>query len=581
MGSMKRYMQFVWPYKWDIVITFLIGVVKFLIPMATPFIMKIVIDDIIGADELTKAQQMEGLAWCIGIVAILFFVIRPPVEFFRQYFAQRVSNRILYDIRTKLYEHLQKLGLKFYSNNRVGDVISRTINDVEQTKEFVMTGLMNIWIDLVTVVIAIGIMMMLDVKLTLITLIALPFYMISVKYFFTKLRALTRERSKALAGVQSYLHERVQGMNIIKSFTLEKHEQGIFAETNGNFLNKALAQTRWNAYTFAVVNTITGLAPIAVLGYAGYHVIQGNITIGTMAAFIGYIDMLYNPLRRLVNSSTTLTQSVASMDRMFELFDEKYDIENKDNAIALPPVKGQVTFNDVSFRYNDEGRNVLSNIDFSIQPGQTAAFVGMSGGGKSTIISLIPRFYDVLSGSIKIDGHDVRDVTLETLRGQIGIVQQENILFSDSVRENILMGNPFATDEDMIAAAKAANAHDFIMNLPEGYDTPVGERGVKLSGGQKQRVAIARVFLKNPPILILDEATSALDLESEALIQESLDRLAHNRTTLIVAHRLSTITHADQIIVIDHGELKERGTHAELMSKPGIYHDLFNVQKLD
>ncbi len=581
MGSMKRYMQFVWPYKWDIVITFLIGVVKFLIPMATPFIMKIVIDDIIGADELTKAQQMEGLAWCIGIVAILFFVIRPPVEFFRQYFAQRVSNRILYDIRTKLYEHLQKLGLKFYSNNRVGDVISRTINDVEQTKEFVMTGLMNIWIDLVTVVIAIGIMMMLDVKLTLITLIALPFYMISVKYFFTKLRALTRERSKALAGVQSYLHERVQGMNIIKSFTLEKHEQGIFAETNGNFLNKALAQTRWNAYTFAVVNTITGLAPVAVLGYAGYHVIQGNITIGTMAAFIGYIDMLYNPLRRLVNSSTTLTQSVASMDRMFELFDEKYDIENKADAIALPPVKGQVTFNDVSFRYNDEGRNVLSNIDFSIQPGQTAAFVGMSGGGKSTIISLIPRFYDVLSGSIKIDGHDVRDVTLETLRGQIGIVQQENILFSDSVRENILMGNPFATDEDMIAAAKAANAHDFIMNLPEGYDTPVGERGVKLSGGQKQRVAIARVFLKNPPILILDEATSALDLESEALIQESLDRLAHNRTTLIVAHRLSTITHADQIIVIDHGELKERGTHAELMSKPGIYHDLFNVQKLD
>ncbi|WP_029500827.1 ABC transporter ATP-binding protein [Kurthia huakuii] len=581
MGSMKRYMQFVRPYKWDIVITFLIGVVKFLIPMATPFIMKIVIDDIIGAEELTKAQQMEGLAWCIGIVAILFFVIRPPVEFFRQYFAQRVSNRILYDIRTQLYEHLQKLGLKFYSNNRVGDVISRTINDVEQTKEFVMTGLMNIWIDLVTVVIAIGIMMMLDVKLTLITLIALPFYMISVKYFFTKLRSLTRERSKALAGVQSYLHERVQGMNIIKSFTLEKHEQGIFAETNGNFLNKALAQTRWNAYTFAVVNTITGLAPVAVLGYAGYHVIQGNITIGTMAAFIGYIDMLYNPLRRLVNSSTTLTQSVASMDRMFDLFDEKYDIENKDGALALPAVKGQVDFNDVSFRYNDNGRNVLQDINFSIRPGQTAAFVGMSGGGKSTIISLIPRFYDVLEGSIEIDGHDVRDVTLESLRGQVGIVQQENILFSDSVRENILMGNPNASDEDMIAAAKAANAHDFIMGLPEGYDTPVGERGVKLSGGQKQRVAIARVFLKNPPILILDEATSALDLESEALIQESLDRLAHNRTTLIVAHRLSTITHADQIIVIDHGELKERGTHKELMTKQGIYHDLFTVQKLD
>lgn len=582
MGSMKRYMQFVSPYKWDIVITFMIGVLKFLIPMATPFIIKIIIDDIIGAEHLTKAEQMEELMWCIGIIAFIFFILRPPIEYFRQYFAQRVSNRILYDIRMKLYAHLQKLGLKFYANNRVGDVISRTINDVEQTKEFVMTGLMNIWIDMVTVVIAIVIMLMMDVKLTLITLIALPFYMISVKYFFTRLRSLTRERSKALAGVQSYLHERVQGMNIIKSFTLEQHEQKIFAETNGNFLQKALNQTRWNAYTFAVVNTITGLAPVAVLSYAGYHVIQGHLTVGTMAAFIVYIDMLYNPLRRLVNSSTTLTQSVASMDRMFDLFDEKYDIENKETAKPLPPINGQVDFNHVSFRYNDEGSNVLNDINFSIVPGQTAAFVGMSGGGKSTIISLIPRFYDVFDGSIQIDGHDVRDVDIESLRAQIGIVQQDNILFSDSVRENILMGNPLATDEEMIAAAKAANAHDFIMNLPQGYDTPVGERGVKLSGGQKQRVAIARVFLKNPPILILDEATSALDLESEALIQESLDRLASNRTTFIVAHRLSTVTHADQIIVIDHGELKEKGTHAELMKKEnGIYHDLFNVQKFE
>lgn len=582
MGSMKRYMQFVHPYKWDIIITFFIGVLKFLIPMATPFVIKIIIDDIIGNPQLSKSEQMHELFWCILIIAIIFFIVRPPIEYFRQYYAQRVSNRILYDIRTKLYKHLQKLGLKFYSNNRVGDVISRTINDVEQTKEFVMTGLMNIWIDMVTVVIAIIIMMMLDVKLTLITLIALPFYMISVKYFFTKLRSLTRERSKALAGVQSYLHERVQGMNIIKSFTLEKHEQEIFAKSNGNFLEKALNQTKWNAYTFAVVNTITGLAPVAVLSYAGYNVINGNLTIGTMAAFIGYIDMLYNPLRRLVNSSTTLTQSVASMDRMFDLFDEKYDISDRKEAKVLPPVKGKVDFDNVSFRYDDDGRNVLSDINFSIAPGQTTAFVGMSGGGKSTIISLIPRFYDVIEGQIKIDGQDVRDVTVESLRSQIGIVQQENILFSDSVRENILMGNPDATDEAMIAAAKAANAHDFIMALPDGYDTEVGERGVKLSGGQKQRVAIARVFLKNPPILILDEATSALDLESEALIQESLERLAHNRTTLIVAHRLSTITHADQIFVIDHGELKERGTHEQLMRRQnGIYHDLFNVQKLD
>lgn len=581
MGSMKRYMRFVKPYRLDIFITFIIGVIKFAIPLFTPVLIKIVIDDIIGAKTLSNDEKTKELFYWLGGTIFLFFIIRPPIEYYRQYLAQRVSNKILYDIRQKLYAHLQKLSLKYYSNNRVGDVISRVINDVEQTKEFVMTGLMNVWIDLCTILIAIAIMLRLDVKLTLVTLIAFPFYAISVRYFFSRLRSLTRERSRALAGVQSYLHERVQGMSIIKSFTLEKHEQQIFAGTNGEFLDKAIEQTRWNAKTFAVVNTITGIAPLIVVGYAGYQVIHGHLTIGTMAAFIGYIDSLYNPLRRLVNASTTLTQAVASMDRMFELFDQKYDIQEANGAKPLPLVQGKIDFENVTFRYSEEGKDILKNISFQISPGQTVALVGMSGGGKSTIISLIPRFYDVIDGAVKVDGIDVRSTLIDSLRFQIGIVLQDNILFSDSVKSNILMGNPHASDEEVIAAAKAANAHDFIMSLPEGYDTKVGERGVKLSGGQKQRVAIARVFLKNPPILILDEATSALDLESEALIQESLDRLAHNRTTVIVAHRLSTITHADQILVIDHGELKEQGTHDSLMKQNGIYHDLFQVQKID
>ncbi|MFG3614209.1 ABC transporter ATP-binding protein [Rummeliibacillus stabekisii] len=582
MGSMKRYLRFVKPYRVNIFVTFILGVIKFAIPLFTPVLIKIVIDDIIGAKDLSTEMKTKELFYWLGGTAILFFIIRPPIEYYRQYLAQKLSNNILYDIRQKMYIHLQKLGLKFYSNNRVGDVISRTINDVEQTKEFVMTGLMNVWIDLSTIIIAIVVMMKLDVKLTLVSLIAFPFYAISVRYFFSRLRSLTRERSKALAGVQSYLHERVQGMNIIKSFTLEKHEQKIFSGTNGEFLNKALDQTRWNAKTFAVVNTITGIAPLIVIGFAGYEVINGHLSVGTMAAFVAYIDSLYNPLRRLVNSSTTLTQAVASMDRMFELFDQTYEVEDAKDAKPLPQVKGKIEFDHVSFRYNDDGQDVLKNVNFDIVPGQTVALVGMSGGGKSTIISLIPRFYDVLKGAVKIDGVDIRKTTLLSLRSQIGIVMQDNILFSDSVKANILMGNPDASDEEVIEAAKAANAHEFILSLPEGYDTKVGERGVKLSGGQKQRIAIARVFLKNPPILILDEATSALDLESEALIQESLDRLAHNRTTVIVAHRLSTITHADQILVIDHGELKEQGTHQELLEKQdGIYHNLFHIQTLE
>lgn len=581
LDSIKRYMRFVKPYRWLLVLTIIIGIVKFAIPLFLPWLVQIILDDILLGEGLSAEEKTRQLFTWIGIALVLFFIIRPPIEYYRQYFAQNLSNNILFDIRKELYGHLQKLSLKYYANTRAGEVISRVINDVEQTKSFVMTGLMNLWLDLATIVIVVAIMFSMDVKLTIVSLLALPFYAISVKYFFGRLRGLTRARSQALAGVQSYLHERVTGMSIIKSFTLERHEQAIFDETNGEFLNKALDHSRWNAKSFAVVNTITDIAPLLVIAYAGYQVIHEDLTIGIMVAFYAYIERLYGPLRRLVSSSTTLTQSIASMDRMFELMDEKYDVEDKPKAIELADAKGKLSFENVSFQYEEDGKTVLEEVDFTIEPGQTAAFVGMSGGGKSTIVSLIPRFYDASEGAVKIDNYNVKDVTLRSLRSQIGIVLQDNILFSDSVKQNILMGKPDATEEEMIAAAKAANAHDFIMGLPEGYNTKVGERGVKLSGGQKQRVAIARVFLKNPPILVLDEATSALDLESEALIQESLDRLAHDRTTIIIAHRLSTITHADKIFVIEHGEVVEEGSHAQLMKKQGAYYQLFQIQKLD
>jgi len=578
--SIKRYMKFVKPYNWLIVLTILIGIVKFAIPLFIPLLMKIVIDDIILSDTLTAAEMTKQLFYWLGGTVLVFFIIRPPVEYYRQYYAQYVSNKILYDIRKELYSHLQKLSLSYYSNTRAGEIISRVINDVEQTKNFVMIGLMNVWLDLATIIIAVTIMLTMDVPLTLVTLLAFPFYAYSVKHFFGKLRELTGKRSQALADVQSYLHERVAGVSVIKSFALEEEEQGRFNKTNGNFLNKALDHTKWNAKAFAVVNTITDVAPLLVISYAGYQVINNDLSVGTMVAFIAYIDRVYNPLRRLVNASTSLTQSFASMDRVFDLMEQEYDITNKSNAIELPPIDGKIEFDNVSFMYEEDGVPVLNGINFVVEPGETIAFVGMSGGGKSTIVGLIPRFHDVTGGAVFVDGHDLRDVNIKSLRDQIGIVLQDTILFSDSVKSNILMGKSDATDEEVIAAAKAANAHDFIETLPFGYDTKVGERGVKLSGGQKQRIAIARVFLKNPPLLILDEATSALDLESEALIQESLEKLANERTTLIVAHRLSTITHADKIIVIDSGQLKEMGTHEELMALQGIYYSLFQVQML-
>ncbi|HJF34120.1 MAG TPA: ABC transporter ATP-binding protein/permease [Sporosarcina psychrophila] len=578
--SIKRYMKFVKPYNWLILLTILIGIVKFAIPLFIPLLMKIVIDNIIGSDTLTAAEMTRQLFYWLGGTVLVFFIIRPPVEYYRQYYAQYVSNKILYDIRKELYSHLQKLSLSYYSNTRAGEIISRVINDVEQTKNFVMIGLMNVWLDLATIIIAVTIMLTMDVPLTLVTLLAFPFYAYSVKHFFGKLRELTGKRSQALADVQSYLHERVAGVSVIKSFALEEEEQERFNKTNGNFLEKAIDHTKWNAKAFAVVNTITDVAPLLVLAYAGYQVINNDLSVGTMVAFIAYIDRVYNPLRRLVNASTTLTQSFASMDRVFDLMEQEYDITNKSGALALPPIEGEIEFDNVSFTYEEEGEKVLNGINFTVKPGETVAFVGMSGGGKSTIVGLIPRFHDVTGGAVRVDGHDLRDVNIKSLREQIGIVLQDTILFSDSVKSNIMMGKSDATDEEVIAAAKAANAHDFIESLPLGYDTKVGERGVKLSGGQKQRIAIARVFLKNPPLLILDEATSALDLESEALIQESLERLANERTTLIVAHRLSTITHADKIFVIDSGELKEMGTHEQLMDLQGIYYGLFQVQIL-
>lgn len=580
MKSLKLYSKFVKPYWKLVLITLFIGMIKFAIPMTLPLIMKYVVDSIILA-KLDLSEKLLQLTYIISGAFILFILVRYPIEYYRQYFAQQITSRILYDIRDKLYSHLQKLSLRFYQNNKTGEIISRVINDVEQTKSIVETGMMNIWLDIFTLTIALGFMFTLNVKLTLVAIAVLPLYAIAVKKLYKRLKLLTKQRSQALADVQSYLHERVAGMPVVKSFTLEEYDQNQFDIRNRKFLNKALAVTQWNALTNSIINTLTDIAPLLVIAYGAYKVLTGDLTLGTFVAFFGYLDRIYSPLRRLVNSSTVLTQATASLERVIDLWSHPYDVMDQPSAEKLKAVKGEIEFTDMWFRYEEKTDWVLKDINLVISPGSRVALVGMSGGGKSSLISLIPRFYNPGKGKITIDGADITAVTQQSLRSHIGMVLQDNILFSGTVRENILLGNPSASEEEMIAAAVAANAHDFIMNLPKGYDTEIGEKGVKLSGGQKQRVAIARVFLKNPKILILDEATSALDLESESLIQESLDQLATNRTTIIIAHRLSTITHVDQIIFIKDGEIVEQGTHEELMNKKGYYEQLFNIQNLE
>ncbi|MCG1122696.1 ABC transporter ATP-binding protein/permease [Staphylococcus epidermidis] len=576
----KRYLKFVKPYRYRIIATIIVGIIKFGIPMLIPLLIKYAIDGVINNHSLTNQEKFSHLGVAIGIALFIFLIVRPPIEFIRQYLAQWTSNKILYDIRKQLYNHLQALSVRFYANNQVGQVISRVINDVEQTKDFILTGLMNIWLDCITIIIALSIMFFLDVKLTFAAIFIFPFYILTVYFFFGRLRKLTRVRSQALAEVQGFLHERVQGMSVIKSFAIEDNEAKNFDNHNKNFLQRAFQHTRWNAYSFAAINTVTDLGPIIVIGVGSYLAITGSITVGTLAAFVGYLEQLFGPLRRLVSSFTTLTQSFASMDRVFQLMDEDYDIKNGIGAQPIKISKGQIDLKHVSFKYNENEKEVLHDINLTINKGETVAFLGMSGGGKSTLINLIPRFYDVTQGEILIDHHNVKDFLTGSLRNQIGLVQQDNILFSDTVKENILLGRPDATDDEVVEAAKMANAHDFISNLPNGYDTEVGERGVKLSGGQKQRLSIARIFLNNPPVLILDEATSALDLESEAIIQEALDVLSKDRTTLIVAHRLSTITHADRIVVMENGRIVETGTHQQLINKRGAYEHLYSIQNL-
>jgi len=576
----RRYLQFVQPYKWRIIATILVGILKFGIPMLIPLLIKYVIDDIINNGAISIEEKFTRLSIALGIAVFIFVIVRPPIEFLRQYLAQWTSNKILYDIRKKLYHHLQALSARFYANNQAGQVISRVINDVEQTKDFILTGLMNIWLDCITIIIALTIMFFLDVKLTLAAIIIFPVYILTVYFFFGRLRSLTRKRSQALAEVQGFLHERVQGMSVIKSFAIEDNEAQNFDRHNQNFLQRAFKHTRWNAYSFSAINTVTDIGPLIVIGSGAYLAINGSITVGTLAAFVGYLEQLFGPLRRLVSSFTTLTQSFASMDRVFQLMDEGYDIKNKKGALPLEIKKGQIELNNVEFKYNENESTILKDINLEVNQGETVAFVGMSGGGKSTLINLIPRFYDVTKGEIKIDGTNIKSYLTGSLRRQIGLVQQDNVLFSDTIKENILLGKPDASDEEVINAAKMANAHDFIMELSNGYDTEVGERGVKLSGGQKQRVSIARIFLNNPPIIILDEATSALDLESESIIQDALSVLSENRTTLIVAHRLSTITHADKIVVVENGEIVESGSHSSLLDNKGAYERLYSIQNL-
>ena len=515
------------------------------------------------------------LTWCAALLVI--YIIQTVMQYFMQYQGHIVGVRMQADMRRDVFEHLQKLPFSYFDEHKTGVIMSRIVNDLMDISEFAHHGPEDLFISLVTVVGAFIILCTVNVPLTLITFAVLPFL---VLFIIKKRSAMTlafRKNRIEIAEVNASLENSIAGIRVSRAFTGEREEEKKFAENNQRYVTVRERSYRVMAEFFSGTNFLTSLMNVVILAAGGYCVYRGVINVGDMVAYMLFINMFVNPIKKLIQFVEMFQNAITGYVRFQELMNVEPEQDEK-GAIELRDVRGEIVFDDVTFHY-DENKEVLSHISLTFPQGKMVAIVGPSGGGKTTLCHLIPRFYEISGGSILVDGHDIRDVTRASLRRQIGIVQQDVFLFTGTIFDNIAYGKLGASREEVYEAAKKANIHDYIMSLPEGYDTFVGERGVKLSGGQKQRISIARVFLKNPPILVLDEATSALDNVTENYIQDSLDELCKNRTTIVVAHRLSTIKNADEIIVMDRDGIEERGTHEELLARGnGIYKELYEAQ---
>jgi subfamily B ATP-binding cassette protein MsbA len=523
-------------------------------------------------DDIFLAKNPASLKW-IPFAVIGIFLIKGSCNYAQTILMSFIGLRIVTDLRNKLYDQIQKQSLSFFTQHPTGVLMSRIMNDVMAIQTASSEVVTSIIKDTFTLI------FYTDWQLAIIAMIVFPVTIYPISKFGKKMRKVTTSTQITMGTLSSLLQETISGTRIVKAFGMEKYESNRFAAENERLFKFNMKAVSVNAISHPLMEFLGGLGIAAVIFYGGYSVVKGNSTPGTFFSFLAAVLMLYEPVKRLANVNNTVNQGIAGADRVFSIIDLVPDIEDKPNAIKLPPISRNIDIENVTFCY--ETIPVLKNINLSIKAGEVVAFVGMSGGGKTSLVNLIPRFYDVTGGRILIDGYDIRDVTLKSLRRQIAIVTQQTILFNDTVKNNIAYGDIDRTEGDIINAAKAANAHDFIMKLPQGYDGNIGELGTKLSGGEKQRISIARALLKNAPILILDEATSSLDSEAEIEVQEALDNLMKGRTTLVIAHRLSTIRNADRIIVLVNGEIIEEGNHETLLTKKGEYFRLYNLQFKD
>lgn len=535
-----------------------------------PWIIKDMIDDVLMSKDMVMLNLIAA-----GILVVMF--TRGVFYYGQSYLVSYVGQRVIIDVRSVLFRKFQRMPLSYYDKQQTGTVMSYITNDVAVMQSAIVDNLIELVTEGSILIGSLAMMIYLDWKLSLLTLMTIPLVGFAMKIFGRKLKRSSTVIQERVAEITSLLQESISAIRVVKSFVRESYEIKRFEEQNWRNFQAAMKNVKLSSLLTPTVEFLAAIAVTFIVWFGGYEVVNEVITAGELVAFLTYAVNLANPVKRLSRVYAAIQKAMAAADRVFAVMDLNEKITDVPGAKPLPPIKGKVEFKDITFSYK-EGQPALQHISLKAEPGQMIALVGPSGSGKSTIANLIPRFYDVDSGVITIDDHDIRQVTADSLRDQIGLVPQETMLFSTSVMENIRYGRLEATDEEVIEAAKAANAEEFIKELPEGYDTKLGERGLNLSGGQRQRLAIARAILKNPRVLILDEATSALDTESEKIVQDALDNLMVGRTSFVIAHRLSTIFNADQIFVVENGHLREHGTHEELLAAGGLYSNLYNIQ---